>query len=61
MILDIPLQTSIKRQVASDDKNPNAPDYVLNQRQLKAGIWRRREGTEKVHPDRGNQYQYTTP
>ena len=59
--IDIPVIRGEHRQVERNDKPPHVPGYMFNQQQKKEGVWERRPGTGYLHPDRGEQFQFTQP
>ena len=58
---DIPRIAGINRTRETTDKPNKFPDYVRDMRQNQDGVWERRPAIGHVYPDRGNQYEFTTP
>ena len=50
-----------KSQVEPNDLPPDHHLYIQDAIKEKSGMWKKREGIEILHPDRGNQYDYITP
>ena len=59
--IDIPVISGIKRQVETNDKPPYVSSYIRDMIQPVRGVWERRPGYVKAHPDRGQDYEFTTP
>jgi len=59
--IDIPVIRGEHRQIERNDKPPHVPNLMYNMQQKQEGVWERRPGTELLHPDRGTQFQFTSP